>query len=64
MPKNHPEIIELDKKAKEELQQRVLASSLCSEDAKTVVNALDTLNYLEDIIREKALSIGRSPTVH
>ena len=59
MPKNHPEIIELDKKAKQELQQRVLASSLCSEDANTVVTALDTLDYLEDIIREKALSIGR-----
>jgi len=59
MPKNHPKIIELDTKAKEELQQRVLASSLCSEDANTVVTALDSLNYLEDIIREKALSIGR-----
>jgi hypothetical protein len=59
MPKDHPEIIELDKKAKQELQQRVLASSLCSEDANTVVTALDTLDYLEDIIREKALSIGR-----
>ena len=59
MPKNHPKIIELDTKAKEELQQRVLESSLCSEDANTVVTALDTLNYLEDIIREKAFSIGR-----
>lgn len=59
MPKDHPEIIELDKKAKQELQQRVLASSLCSEDANTVVTALDTLDYLEDIIREKAFSIGR-----
>ena len=59
MPKNHPKIIELDTKAKEELQQRVLASSLCSEDANTVVTALDSLNYLEDIIREKAFSIGR-----
>ena len=48
--------IELDTKAREELQQRVLASSLCREDANTVVTALESLNYLEDIIREKAFS--------
>jgi hypothetical protein len=61
MPKNHPkiEILELDTKAREELQQRVLASSLCREDANTVVTALESLNYLEAIIREKAFSIGR-----
>ena len=38
MPKDPPEIIDLDTKAKEQLEQRVLESSLCSEDAKTLVS--------------------------
>ena len=59
MPKTEPEIIELDEKTRAELRRRLETETLRSEDHKILVAALDTLAYLEDIIKGKKLSIAR-----